>query len=43
MRIALPRSWVGVLAVRGRMVDVTLYLVGGIGVVVLALSVPLPR
>ncbi len=42
MRVALPTSWVGVLAVRGRLVDVALYLLAAVGVVVLAFSVPLP-
>jgi len=42
IRAVLPTSWVGVLAVRGRVLDVVLYATAGVGVVVLAFSVPLP-
>jgi hypothetical protein len=43
VRAVLPTSWVGVLAVRGRLLDVVLYAAAGVGVVLLAFSVPLPR
>ncbi|MGF1663824.1 MAG: DUF3017 domain-containing protein [Kineosporiaceae bacterium] len=42
VRAVLPTSWVGVLAVRGRLLDVVLYAAAGVGVVLLAFSVPLP-
>jgi hypothetical protein len=42
IRAVLPTSWVGVLAVRGRVLDVLMYSVAGVGVVVLAFTVPLP-
>ncbi|MGF1646312.1 MAG: DUF3017 domain-containing protein [Kineosporiaceae bacterium] len=42
MRAVLPTSWVGILAVRGRLLDVVLYVAAGVGVVLLAFSVPLP-
>lgn len=42
IRAVLPTSWVGVLAVRGRVLDVLMYTVAGVGVVVLAFTVPLP-
>ena len=42
MRTVLPTSWVGVLAVRGRILDVLMYTTAAVGVVVLAFSVPLP-
>jgi hypothetical protein len=42
MRAVLPTSWIGILAVRGRLLDVVLYTAAGVGVVILAFSVPLP-
>lgn len=42
IRTVLPTSWVGVLSVRGRILDVLMYTTAAVGVLVLAFSVPLP-
>jgi hypothetical protein len=42
IRSIFPTSWVGVLAIRGRVLDVAMYAVAAAGVVTLAFSVPLP-
>ena len=42
LRLALPCTWVGVLAVRGRVLDAVTYVAAAVGVVILAFSVPLP-
>lgn len=43
LRLVLPARALGLLAVRGRPVDVGLLVVAGVGIVALAILVPAPR